>query len=95
MSLPPLTPKQMRAGLAERPSLRKRIARGWIVVGSLAAAFAGAMAVAHYVYGEPIHDRATGDLASPASTLLTLALIGGGGALFAVLGALLHRWKVD
>lgn len=95
MSLPPLTPKQMLDGLAERPSLRKRIARGWIVVGSLVLAFAVAMAVAHYVYGEPTYDGDTGELASPASTLLTLALLGGGGALFAVLGVLLYRWKTD
>jgi hypothetical protein len=64
-----------------------------MIVGGLIVVFTGAMAVAHYVYGMPVHDRNTGDLSTPANTLLTFVLIGGGGALFLVMGILLYRWK--
>ena len=93
MQLPPHTPKQLRDGLAAKPSLRRRIARGWIMVGGLVTAFICAMAVAHYVYGMPVHDRNTGDYSTPANTLLTFVLIGGSGAFFFVMGILLYRWK--
>ena len=93
MRLPPHTPRQLRDGLAAQPSLRRRIARGWIIVGGLVVVFISVMAVAHYVYGMPVHDRNTGEFSTPANTLLTFVLIGGGGALFLVMGILLHRWK--
>lgn len=54
--------------------------------------FICAMAVAHYVYGVPVHDGNTGDLLTPADTLLMFVLIGGTGVFFFVMGILLHRW---
>jgi len=95
MRLPPHTPKQLRDELAKQPSLRRRIARGWILVGSLVVAFIVTMAVAHYGYGMPLHDRNTGELSTPANTLMTFVLIGAGGALFVVMGILLYRWNSD
>ena len=95
MPLPPHTPQQMREALAKDPSLRRRIARGWMLVGCLSMVFIGAMAIAHYAYGMPIEDRDTGRLSTPANTLMMFLMIGGGGALFLVLGMLLYRWNPD
>jgi hypothetical protein len=55
----------------------------------------GAMAIAHYGFGVPVHDRNTGQLSTPADTLSSMLIIGGGMALFLVLGVLLHRWRPD
>ena len=66
-----------------------------MLVGSLMVLFIGAMAIAHYAYGMPIEDRDTGQLSSPANTLTTFLMIGGGGALFLVMGILLYRWNPD
>ena len=93
MHLPPHTPQQLLDGLAKQPSLRLRIARGWIIIGALMVVFISAMAVAHYVYGMPVHDRNTGESSTPANTLSIFMLLGGGGAFFLVMGILLHRWK--
>lgn len=57
--------------------------------------FISAMAIAHYAYGMPVQDRDTGQLSTPANTLMTFLMIGGGGALFLVLGVLLYRWNPD
>jgi TRAP-type C4-dicarboxylate transport system permease small subunit len=93
MPMPPYTPSQLLEGLAERPSLRRRIGLGWVIVGSLVVAFIVAMAVAHYGYGMPVHDQDTGAPSTPANTLTMFLLIGGSGAFFAVMGTLLLRWK--
>jgi len=63
-----------------------------MLVGSLLV-FISAMAIAHYAYGMPIEDQDTGQLSTPANTLLTFVMIGGGGALFVLLGLLLCRWE--
>lgn len=93
MHLPPHTPQQLLDGLAKQPSLRLRIARGWIIIGTLMVVFVSAMAVAHYVYGMPVHDGNTGESSTPANTLSIFMLLGGGGAFFLVMGILLNRWK--
>lgn len=95
MRLPPHTPQRLREELAKQPSLRRRIARGWMLVGSLIVIFVSAMAIAHYAYGASIQDQDTGQLATPAKTLITFLTIGGGGALFLLLGILLYRWNPD
>lgn len=93
MHLPPHTPRQLLDGLAKQPGLRLRIARGWIIIGTLMVVFVSAMAVAHYVYGMPVHDRNTGESSTPANTLFIFMLLGGGGAFFLVMGILLNRRK--
>jgi uncharacterized BrkB/YihY/UPF0761 family membrane protein len=95
MRLPPHTPQQLLEELARQPNVRRRIARGWILVGSLVVIFISAMAVAHYAYGMQVHDRNTGQLSTPENTLMTFLLIGGAGALFLLLGILLYRWNPD
>lgn len=95
MRLPPHTPRQVLKALADQPDVRLRIARGWILIGSLGLAFIGAMAIAHYAFEMPVHDRNTGQLSTPGNTLSTMLIIGGGMALFLVLGIMLHRWKPD
>lgn len=66
-----------------------------MVVGSLLVTFIIAMAVGHYVYGVPVHNGNTGQLATSTEIATSLMVIGGGGALFVVIGALLYRWKSD
>lgn len=85
----------MREELAKQPALRRRIARGWIIVGALLVVFIGVMAVAHYAYDVPVHDKNTKQLAKPDEILSGLLFIGGGGALFVVLGIVLYRWDPD
>ena len=63
-----------------------------MILGSLLVIFIGAMAVGHYVYEMPVHNNNTGETATPAEVLSVLLMIGGGGALFILLGFLLHRW---
>jgi hypothetical protein len=53
----------------------------------------GAMAVAHYVFGMPVYDRNTGQLSTPGNTLGMFLVIGGGGALFVLLGTILYKWN--
>ena len=95
MRLPPHTPQQLRDELAKQPAMRRRIARWWIAVGSLVVVFIIAMAVAHYVYGMPMHDRNTGELSTPANTLMMFLLIGGGGVLSVGMGIVLYRWDPE
>ena len=95
MRLPPHTPQQLLDELAKQPSLRRRIARGWILIGSLMVVFISVMAVAHYVYGMPVHNENTGQLSAPGNTLMIFLLIGGGGAFFVLMGTLLYRWNPD
>jgi hypothetical protein len=93
MRLPPHTRQQLKEELAKQPDLRRRIARGWMLGGSLLIVFISGMAIAHYAYGVPIQDRNTGQISTPANTLMTFLIIGGGGALFLALGILLYRWE--
>lgn len=91
--MPPYTHQHLRDGPAAQPSMRRRIALGWIIIGGLGVVFVSAFAVAHYVYGVPVHDRNTGELSTAANTLMMCLLLGGGGLLFFVMGILLLRWK--
>ena len=91
MRLPKLPPPLSSTGETHKDVLRK-IARGWMLLGILIVPFISAMAVAHYLFGEPIHDRTTGTLSTAENTLSTFLFIGGGGALFGLLGFLLNRW---
>lgn len=93
MRVPPHTPQHLRDGLARQPGLRRRIALGWITIGGLGVVFVSAMAVAHYVYGVPVHDRNTGELSTAAITLMMVLLLEAGGLFFFVMGIVLLRWK--
>lgn len=93
MKLPPHTARQVLRELGKKPDVRKKIARGWIIVGGLVVLFMSAMAVAHYAYGMPIQNRNTGANSTPVEALTGFLFIGGCGLLFLVMGILLHRWK--
>jgi len=95
MRLPPHTPKQFIEELAKQTNLRRRIARGWMIIGSLGVVFIAAIAVAHYAYGVPVYDDNNRQLSTPANTLMMLLFIGGGAASFVVMGILLYRWNPD
>ena len=93
VALPPHTPRQLRKALANQPSVRTRIARGWMCLGGLGLLFVGGLAISHYVYGTSIQNSNTGQLATPGEILTVLLMLGGGFALFLVMGIVLHRWK--
>lgn len=95
MKLPPHTPAGVLRELAKKPDVRTRIAGGWIIVGSLVALGACAMAISHYVYGMPIQSTDTGKSETPAETLAGTLFLGGVGSFFTVMGLLLRRWKPD
>lgn len=95
MRPPPLTVRDLLRVLAEQPGLRRRLARTWLFAGSLLAIGAGVTAVAHYRYGAPIYDRASGQPAAPTEILAIILLIGAVGAFFVLLGGLLAKWDPD
>ena len=66
-----------------------------MLLGSLVVIFVSVMTIAHYSYGVPIQDGNTGEPLTSANTLMTLLMLGGGGLLFLILGALLSRWNPD
>jgi hypothetical protein len=70
----------------------RTIARGWIVLGSLAFALAAAFGVAHYGFGVPMHEAHASRDATTDEIATTLGALLGGGAFFALAGAALLRW---
>ena len=74
---------------ADHRAVLRRIARGWMSLGSLLVVFVGAVAVAHYEFGMSVVDTSTGLPNTPEEIRSGLLLIGGGGAFLAVLGAIL------
>jgi hypothetical protein len=68
----------------------RRVARGWIIVGSLVVLFIGAISIAHFFYGVPIHNRNTGQPSTPEETRAVLLFISSGGAFFVAMGAVLY-----
>lgn len=95
MKVPPVTPQGVFRELGKQPSLARRIARGWMSVGSLLAVFAIAMAVAHFAYGVPIQNNDTGKPATNGEIASVVALFVGIGSLFVVLGYALRRWSLS
>lgn len=95
MKMPPVTPKGVFRELSNQPSLTQRIARGWMIVGSLLTVFAIAMAVAHFGYGVPIQNNDTGKPATAGEIASVTALFIGGGLMFVVLGFILRRWSLS
>ncbi|WP_212611940.1 hypothetical protein [Sphingomonas baiyangensis] len=93
MKMPPVTPQGVLRELGKQPSLARRIARGWMAVGSLLALLAIAMAVAHFAYGVPIQNKDTGTAATDVEIASVVALFVGGGLLFVALGYALRRWS--
>lgn len=95
MSLPPITPKGVLRLLSNQPTVAQKIARGWMIVGSLLAVFATAMAVAHFGYEVPIQDNDKGRPATDGEVAGVTALFIGGGLFFVVSGFFLRRWSLS
>jgi len=70
----------------------RRIAGGWLVVGSLLFIFAAVAATAHYGFGMPVHEAHTNRDATPEEIAITFGALLAGGALFALAGITLLRW---
>ena len=71
----------------------RRLAWGWMLVGLIVFLGAGSMLVSHFIFGVPVHDRYSGRPTSDLSVLGYGVILGGGGALFAVLGSAILRWS--
>jgi hypothetical protein len=71
----------------------RRIAWVWLLVGLLVLFGAGLLLVSYFVFGVPVHDRYSGKPTSGLSVLGYSAILGCGGALFAVMGRALLRWS--
>jgi len=95
MKMPPVTPKDVFREVSNQPSVTQKIARGWMIVGSLLTMFAIATAVAHFGYGVPIQNNDTGKPATAGEVVSVTALFIGGGLLFVVLGFILRRWSLS
>ncbi|MDB5700652.1 MAG: hypothetical protein JWL66_851 [Sphingomonadales bacterium] len=66
-----------------------------MLVGSLVAVSAIAMAIAHFGYDVPIQNNDTGRPATSAEVISIISLFVGGGLLFVILGFLLRRWSLS
>lgn len=67
----------------------RKMARGFCVLGVLGLAFASAFAIAHYIFGLPVHQGHSQRLASPVVVARTLVMLAAGSGGFAVLGTLM------
>ncbi|HEV2530815.1 hypothetical protein [Phenylobacterium sp.] len=74
-----------------QPDLLRRIAQGWVALGLLVFLFDAFFAVSHYVFGQAVHDRYSGELASSSQVAAVTVALGLGSALFAVLGGV-YLW---
>ena len=73
----------------------RRIASGWIVIGTLVFGFSAAAGVAHFVFGEPIRDRHSGNVLSDAAIVAFLVPMLIGPLVFIGAGLALRRWTRD
>ncbi|WP_156455518.1 hypothetical protein [Sphingomonas sp. CCH5-D11] len=95
MRMPPTTPRGVLRELASQPITGLRIARWWIIIGTLVALFGCAMAVAHFVYDVPIQNENTGIPATGGEVVAITSLLSGGGLFFVVAGIALRRWLLN
>jgi len=64
----------------------RKMAQGFFVLGLLGLAFVSAFAIAHYIFGVPVHQGHSQRLASPTVVATTLILLAAGSGGFALLG---------
>lgn len=95
MGMPPTTPRGVFRELANQPSTGLRIARWWIVIGTIVAVFGCAMAVAHFAYGVPVQNQNTGVPATAGDIITVTSLLGVGGLLSVCAGIALRRWLLN
>jgi hypothetical protein len=66
-----------------------------MVIGTLVFGCSAAVGVAHFVFGEPIRDRHSGNVLSDAAIAAFLAPMLIGPLLFIAAGLALRRWTRD
>ena len=72
----------------------RRMARWWAVLGVVGLIFLSVMAIAHFGFGEPVYDKASGEPLSDTVIVLGGLIMASGCLLFAGLGfAILRRTK--
>lgn len=67
----------------------RKMARGFCVLGLLGLAFASGFAIAHYIFGVPVHQGHSQRLAPPVVVARTLLMLAAGSGGFAVLGSVM------
>lgn len=93
--MPPVTPRGVLHELSKQPSVGLRIARTWMIIGSLLPLLAIAMAVAHFGYEVPIQNNNAGRPATSAEVIGITSLFAGGGLFFVIMGFTLRRWLLS
>ena len=93
--MPPVTPRGVLRELAKQPSTGLRIARGWIIIGSLVAMFACMTAVVHFAYGVPIQNENTGIPETSGEVIGSTAIIACDGLFLACAGIARRRWLLN
>jgi hypothetical protein len=93
MKMPPTTPRGLFRELERQPNVAMRIARGWIIVGSLIALFAATMVIAHFGFDVPVQNNNSGRPATSGEILFVTLLLMGGGLFFVVAGFALRSWS--
>lgn len=73
----------------------KRIWWSSLIGGGLLLAFDLALAIAHYLFGAPVHDGYSRQLMSAQSVAQVFLLIGVGAAFFSLLGAVMLLNRQD
>jgi biotin transporter BioY len=81
------------------PEILSRVFRGWRFLGLAGLGFLFAFAIAHWIFGVPLYDRDSGQVASEAEAIWLLVILIAGFSLFAVAGFLgvrfMHRRTQD
>jgi hypothetical protein len=71
----------------------RKIAIGWIVLGTLGIVFMSVFAVAHYAFSIPVHEAHSAIQASSESVIRTMIALTAGSSLFLLLGTALYRFS--
>jgi hypothetical protein len=87
----PATPEDRKRGDEMLGQLR-RIAKWWVVIGTIGLIFSLTGLVAHFVFGVPVHNGNTGQLATSQEVGFVGTLLAAGFAFAAASGTAILRW---
>jgi len=71
----------------------RKIAIGWIALGTLGILLMAAFAIAHFVFSVPVHEAHSAIQASAESVIGTIIALTAGSSLFLLLGATLYKFS--
>lgn len=83
----------MIPGRRQPTEMLRRIAIGWIVLGTLGLAFMSVFAIAHYVFSVPVHEAHSAVQVSSELVIRTIIVLTAGSSFFLLLGAALYRFS--